>query len=199
MTPQCRTKGTNVRCLYHNRNRLSELRDQLLKDLRDRLASFSLPITVITPVFSTIDGSVIRFPGESSLEQVSSTLLDMILLEPVDWHSVQTRILGTIKEATANESVSCDILNFGPGYGMSSKKFSLPDHVRILDVSAANIQHNMENPRSRLSGDTDIAIVGMGVDLPGATDAATLWDNLMAGVNTCSEVGKHINWDSTCI
>ena len=82
---------------------------------------------------------------------------------------------------------------------MSPKNISLPNHVRIKDVSGANIQHTMGNPRLRLSGDTDIAIVGMGVNLPGATNVATLWDNLMAGVNTCSEVSKHIDWDFSYI
>lgn len=157
------------------------------------MAYFSSLITVVTPVFSTIDGKVIRFPGSSSLEQVCGRLLDMILLESVDWHKVQTCILATIKEATANQPISCDILNFGPGYGMSQREFVLPNHVRILDVSSANIHHTMENPPSGLSSDTDIAIVGMGVDLPGASDVATLWDNLMAGVNSCSEVGKLIH------
>ena len=121
------------------------------------------------------------------MEDICRTLLDMILLEPVNWVSVQTSILSTAKQALVSGDTSCEILNFGPGYGMSRSKQSLPESVRILDASSGNSGQPIKTPLGTLSN-SDIAIVGMGVDLPGAPDAATLWVNLCEGISTCSEV-----------
>ena len=151
------------------------------------MASFSSSFAIIAPVFSTIDGKAIRFPDPCSLEFVCNTLLDMILLEPVDWHAVQICMLSTIKQVIATEHASCEILNFGPGYGMSKSKHNWPTDVQVLDASSANFHPLMKNTSAGLSRD-DIAIVGMGVDLPGAPDAATLWKNLSGGVSSCTEV-----------
>ena len=188
-----RVKETNVRSLYHSRTQLTKLRQQLVEDLRRRLPSFSAPLVVVAPVFSTIDGKAIRFPAPSSLEVVCNILFDMILLEPVDWQAVQIGIISTIEQSTAGKQASCEILNFGPGYGMSRSKHTLPDNVQIKDVSSANSHQPLETTSAAFADD-DIAIVGIGIDLPGAPNVATLWDNLSGGVNSCSEVRTYLHY-----
>lgn len=138
------------------------------------------------PLLSTIDGKPINISDESSLENLCVTLLDMILLEPANWQSVQICIISTIKRAEAYEDSSYNILNFGPGYGMS-KSDALPSNVTILDVSSDKFDQPISHSSGSLAGD-DVAIVGMGVDLPGAPNPATLWEHLCEGVNSCAEV-----------
>jgi hypothetical protein len=84
-------------------------------------------------------------------------------------------------------SVPCSILNFGPGYGISRFAGPIPKSVEIRDVSAAGAARVHEADSTNVSLD-DIAIVGMAVELPDAQDAAELWENLLNGVNSCSEV-----------
>lgn len=186
LPPQCRVRETNVRSLYHNRTKLTTLRDQILQDLRGRMISGRSSFLFNAPLFSTVDGNPVARSDESFLEDLCVTLLDMILLEPVNWQSVQTCIFSTIKHAEAYEDSSCNILNFGPGYGMS-KSGAWPSNVNVLDVSSGKFDQPMSHSSGTLAGD-DIAIVGMGVDLPGAPNPAILWENLCEGVNSCSEV-----------
>ena len=115
----------------------------------------------------------------------------MILLEPVDWRAVRTCILSEIIKEPTNELTSCAILNFGPGYGISKNRLDWPENVQIVDASSNKYDPSKEI-KSDLSPTNDIAIVGMGVDLPGAPDTATLWGNLISGVNSCSEVRAKI-------
>lgn len=40
--------------------------------------------------------------------------------------------------------------------------------------------------------ETDLAIIGMAVNPPDAPDIDALWDSLMQGVNSCSEVSGSV-------
>ena len=161
------------------------LRDQIIQDLRSRMISGPSSFVFNAPLFSTVDGKPINLPDDSSLEDLCVNLIDMILLEPVNWQSVQSCLLSTIKHAEVYED-PYNILNFGPGYGVS-KSGAWPSNVTILDVSSGKFDQPLGQSSKNLAVD-DIAIVGMGVDLPGAPNLATLWDNLCGGVNSCSEV-----------
>ena len=164
------------------------LRDQIIEDLRSRMISGPSSLVFNAPLFSTVDGKPINLPDYSSLEDLCVTLLDMILLEPVNWQSVQSGVLRTIKHAEIYED-TYNILNFGPGYGVS-KSGAWPSNVTILDVSSGKFDQPLGQSSENVAVD-DMAIVGMGVDLPGAPNPATLWGNLCDGVNSCSEVCRN--------
>ena len=131
---QCMITETNVQPLYHSQAQFAELRYKLVEDLRGSIATFPDTFVVCAPVFSTINGKAVRFPTPSSLEQVCNMLFDLIPLEPVNWRSLQFRLLSTIEQMTAEKKISCEILNFGPGYGMSRSQHMLASNVRIVDV-----------------------------------------------------------------
>lgn len=120
------------------------------------------------------------------------------MLHPVDWVSVQNSILAGVNKASASSTAgtTIDILNMGPGYGMSTSAFQLPSNVKIRDVVSLAGAPNSYRKASRLVPD-DIAIVGMAVDLPDASDVDSLWANLVDGVNSCSEVCQiHIRFST---
>lgn len=167
----------------------------MLQDLRDNVLSVSISLHLIAPVFSNIDGKPIDSSQLATLEEFCEKLLEMILLEPVNWVAVEDNILAAIKQLPTAVDASCEILNFGPGYGMSGARCALPDNVKIIAASVAEPRPLPQNCSGLLSSD-DIAIVGMGVDLPGAPNTDALWKNLVEGVNSCTEVRpndlKHI-------
>ncbi|KAI0888173.1 putative polyketide synthase [Annulohypoxylon maeteangense] len=187
---QCRTRPTNVFSLYHNRDKLSEVFHQTVGILGQEISSqWKLPIVLAVPLFSTVTGEALsisaNLEASTTLGELVSLLLEMIFLEPVDWVSVQESILSDIQHHVDSEK--CEILNFGPGYGVSKPAQQLPQTVEIRDVSATGVSSTPGEGASNISLD-DIAIVGMAVDLPGASDADELWDNLCNGVNSCSEI-----------
>ncbi|KAI0465516.1 putative polyketide synthase [Xylaria cf. heliscus] len=186
---ECKTRPTNVLSLYHHREKLSSVFQQTLNDIEREMSSrLDAPITSSAPLFSTTTGAPITFSGstatENTLKEMITVLLEMMLLEPVDWVQVQDSVLNHIQQ---NTPAPCSILNFGPGYGVSRFSEPIPDFVEIRDVSAIGASRHGASDSSRVSLD-DIAIVGLAIELPDAQDAVELWENLLNGINSCSEI-----------
>ncbi|KAF2675312.1 putative polyketide synthase [Microthyrium microscopicum] len=186
---ECRTRSTNVLSLYHVRDELAPLKQNIYEDLMQRCPSMSTSITSAAPLLSTIDGKQINYKDTKPLGAIISDILEMIMLEPVDWVSVQNSIFADVQKASASSAAGAEIeiLNMGPGYGMSTSAFKFPRNVRVLDVIALAGSRKSYSEASTLAAD-DIAIVGMAVDLPDAPDTESLWANLVGGVNSCSEI-----------
>ncbi|KAL7622419.1 hypothetical protein AAE478_007924 [Parahypoxylon ruwenzoriense] len=187
---QCRTRATNVFTLYHNRDKLSDVFQQTIGDLEREIPTrWEAPVTLAASLFSTVTGSPVVLLDEpdapATLGKLIALILEMVLLEPVDWVSVQDSIMSGVELLADSES--CEILNFGPGYGVSKSARPLSKAVDIRDVSGTGASSIPTSKASSISLD-DIAIVGMAVDLPGAQDADELWENLCNGVNSCSEI-----------
>jgi Beta-ketoacyl synthase, N-terminal domain len=190
-----RIRTTNVLTLYHSRERLINVFQQTIDDLESNVSSMlAAPVASVIPFFSTIPGAPLIFSDNTgiptTLRQLVARLLEMILLEPVDWVSVHESILSEL--AKHADSEPCQILNFGPGYGMSKLVRPLPQTIEIRDVSATGAYRIPASEASGVSLD-DVAIVGMAVELPDAQDADLLWKNLCNGVDSCSEVSDPLN------
>jgi hypothetical protein len=61
LPPKCRTLATNVRSLYHVRDRLAPLKQNIYEDLQQRCPSMSTPVAFVAPLLSTIDGQPINY------------------------------------------------------------------------------------------------------------------------------------------
>ncbi|KAH3574576.1 hypothetical protein KXV22_000413 [Aspergillus fumigatus] len=184
---QCKIRPTKIFSLYHNRRQLEGVQKDVLQDLRGNILLCSTPLHLIAPLFSNIDGKPIDSGQMTTFGEFCEKLLEMMLLEPVDWVAVEDNILATLKQSATAGDASYEILNFGPGYGMSGARHTLPDNLKIVAASIAESRPLPQDASGLLSPD-DIAIVGMGVDLPGAPDADALWQNLVEGVNSCTKI-----------
>lgn len=184
---QCKIRPTKIFSLYHNRRQLEGVQKDVLQDLRGNILLCSTPLHLIAPLFSNIDGKPIDSGQMTTFGEFCEKLLEMMLLEPVDWVAVEDNILAALKQSATAGDASYEILNFGPGYGMSGARHTLPDNLKIVAASIAESRPLPQDASGLLSPD-DIAIVGMGVDLPGAPDADALWQNLVEGVNSCTKV-----------
>ncbi|GMG27000.1 unnamed protein product [Aspergillus oryzae] len=162
-------------------------RRDILQDLRNNILLFSTPLHLIAPLFSNIDGKPIDSGQLATLEELCEKLLEMMILEPVNWVAVEDNVLAAIKQPATAVDASFEILNFGPGYGISGARYTLPDNVNIVAASIVEPRPSLQDTTGMLSSN-DIAIVGMGVDLPGASNTDALWQNLAEGVNSCVEV-----------
>ncbi|QMW41693.1 hypothetical protein G4B11_005017 [Aspergillus flavus] len=184
---QCKIRPTNIFSLYHDRHQLEGVRRDILQDLRNNILLFSTPLHLIAPLFSNIDGKPIDSGQLATLEELCEKLLEMMILEPVNWVAVEDNVLAAIKQPATAVDASFEILNFGPGYGISGARYTLPDNVNIVAASIVEPRPSLQDTTGMLSSN-DIAIVGMGVDLPGASNTDALWQNLAEGVNSCVEI-----------
>lgn len=151
------------------------------------------PVKFVAPLFSSVEDAS-SLNGEMTLRHTISLILEMILQEPVDWVSVQEAVFEQLESVGGKDSEACEILNFGPGYGISRSAVPHQASVEIRDVSASGAATAMigsdcasDGSRAGISPD-DIAIVGMAVELPDASDTDELWENLCSGRNSVSEV-----------
>ncbi|KAI1082602.1 putative polyketide synthase [Whalleya microplaca] len=187
---QCRTRSTNVFTLYHNRDRLTDVFQETIDALERVMPSqLEVPLHLVAPLYSTISGTPVHLSNKTNtpatLGQLISLVLEMILLEPVDWVSVQDSILAELRQH--DDSELCEVLNFGPGYGISKPAQPMPQNVEIRDVSATGASRKPISEASSISLD-DVAIVGMAVEMPDAQDINELWENLWNGVDSCKEI-----------
>ena len=114
-------------------------------------------------------------------------ILDLILTRPLDWLSAQEQIFSDHATAKDDGSLIRDILNFGPGYGVVRSEAQSRPNIQLLDVSYAT-KAERDSAQTSSTLDSDIAIVGMAVDLPGAPDTASLWKVLRDEINVVGEV-----------
>lgn len=177
---KCRVLPTNIFTLYHNCC-LHVYKCQLLKEFEKRKLAFPSQRDLLVPIISTIDGSLIQPTEDGSSTDLLSQILDMVLMECTNWVSVEDVIVSLAHEARRQGRGVLTVCNYGPSNGALTRPKEVPEHVEVLDAA-------LEMCTENTSQESDIAVVGMGLDLPGAPDPETLWRNLMNRVNSCSEV-----------
>ncbi|PIA92961.1 Conidial yellow pigment biosynthesis polyketide synthase [Cercospora beticola] len=175
---KCSVRPTNIHSLYHNERYGQAQITALLEDSKRRKLRFPSTRDLIIPLLNTIDGSLIKSDDQGGQTDLYEMILKMTLAAPTNWVAVQDAILTVASEMPTDNSVA--VWNYGPGYGALTGHEYVDLNIEVRDVSrnAGSSNHNSE----------DIAIVGVGVDLPGAPDLETFWQNLMNGINSCSEI-----------
>ncbi|KAK7024447.1 hypothetical protein VNI00_016298 [Paramarasmius palmivorus] len=179
---------TTLRTLYHSPSHIL-LRQQILDDARQRQIAFPNYDDIIIPIRSSSSGEAITRSTPSAPGSPLSLLhaiIDMLVLQPVNWDVVTSRICDCLPLPAGAE---IQILNFGPGGGLaSSTERGLQRHsqgnVRVMDCSRCG----EDGAPEKLPKHEPIAIVGMAVNLPGAPSIAKLWEVLEKGLNTVREI-----------
>ncbi|KAM3420466.1 hypothetical protein BST61_g3735 [Cercospora zeina] len=175
---KCSIRPTNIHSLYHDEKYGQAQITALLEDAKRRKLRFPSTRDLLMPLLNTVDGSIIDCDIQGGQDDLYEMILKMTLAAPTNWVAVQDAILAIAHEAAAEKPVA--VWNFGPGYGALTGYEYVDANIEVRDVS--------QSPRSQKRNSDDIAIVGVGVDLPGAPDMESLWQNLINGINSCSEV-----------
>ncbi|KAF7776218.1 hypothetical protein Agabi119p4_4611 [Agaricus bisporus var. burnettii] len=166
---------TTVNCLYHFHLHSATLQ-QLLCDVVTRGIAFPNYADIRVPIRSTLTGLALSSKNAGSIIEA---VIEMIITQPVNWDLVVEEV---VKAAPMDKNIR--LLNVGPGTGLTrnlGKSFSR-EHVSFLDLATEKLTRAKQNP---------IAIVGMGVHMPGARSVEELWHILEDGINTISEVPEH--------
>ncbi|KAK7035442.1 polyketide beta-ketoacyl-synthase [Paramarasmius palmivorus] len=170
-----------VDTLYHSPCHQGGLREQVLADVARRGIEFPTLDHLIYPLRSTFSGELVN-DSENGTSLVE-TILDMIVVQPVNWHLVTD----ALSKASPTD-VPVRLLNFGPGTGLtrSMAKAFRKDTTSTVDLTSESAAKRPEGAAT--DGQAPIAIVGMALNMPGAPNVAKLWEVLEQGINTISEV-----------
>ena len=181
ISKSCTIHPTTMDALYHART-LRRVHAQVLADVEKHLIRFPDFSDLRYPVLSTISGKPL-LPG-AGYSSLVDAVLDMIIVSPVDWMSV---VQGLASTALADAPIQ--ILNFGlsPGLLRTLEKSLLATKSIYTDVSLCDPDNSTGTTEYGFKQEP-IAIVGMALRMPGATNANELWDILERGINTVSEV-----------
>lgn len=171
---------TAVDTLYHTSIHEKGARAQVLEDIVRREIRFPTVPDLKAPLRNSFDGEVVDVSCRTSLAEL---IVDMILMQPVNWHQVMSSLVAAIpKNAAVN------LVNFGPGTGLARTMARVfADHA-VTTINALTSEGVSTNGNGR----EPIAIIGMAVNMPGAPNIAKLWEVLETGINTISEVRFHV-------
>lgn len=174
--------------LYHGGNTLQNVKTKVLANATRRNLKFPTLAEATIPLRSTIDGKLLS--STISDKSLLDLVLDMVLIECVNWDKT---VEGMIADAiTVSGDAQTNILNFGPGTGSVFQPQKPPHrNISLADLSHASnaAAASTDSKPARFQCGDGIAIVGMGINMPGAINAAGLWKILEEGLNTVSEVG----------
>lgn len=182
---QSRVKPLDLFSLYHNEPLLRNHLHRILSEYDERKLSFPSYDEIVVPIISNVDGELIT-PRSNSGSTLLTDVLDMILSKATDWMAVEDRIVKVSTSALDERQNILSVCNYGPGYGALSGRQDIPS-IRVCDTSSS---------KECQTSDDEIAIIGVGLDLPGASDLDQLWSNLEQGLNSCSEIPSdrfHVN------
>ncbi|KAI1373465.1 hypothetical protein F4677DRAFT_448294 [Hypoxylon crocopeplum] len=175
----CVARPVHVNALYHGGERMAPLVGTILNDFQKHKVTLPSFNDLRKVVFSSFDGSKlsnIEFP--ESPNSLARHVLEMILVKHCDWTSVLRSIdIDQQKWVAVVYGPSPNLLV--PPSFVSSKRT-----LDRLDVSHENAEVQLLS-NYRQSED-DIAIVGVGLDLPNGSDLDGFWESLKNGVNCVS-------------
>ncbi|KAL8730211.1 MAG: hypothetical protein Q9166_004188 [cf. Caloplaca sp. 2 TL-2023] len=182
------TKPVDICCWYHGGRQLEAVIEKVVKDLDYRGVQFPALTDLKKCVRSTSDGSILK-PQAKAGTTLAEWVIREILVNRVDWNStvkeMSHTIIGTKQEDPRSETT---LISFGPASRtLLSWTESIPSNEGIHVEDASNFRQ-ARFPKQQNDSQQDIAIIGMGVNLPKGNGPDELWNTLSQGLTAVSEI-----------
>lgn len=173
--------------MYHGGFDLTPALSEVIGDVDRRRISFPSPQEFICPIRTTSSGTCIGIEtgSQTSKQTILKLFIEQILVEPANWPQL---VRNTVREFEheldrPEPMIQCF------GSTMSSllghlrkakldKKFIVSDCSKIIHTPSTCTENKTN----------DIAIVGMGLDLPRGENPEKFWDMISKGVSALREV-----------
>jgi hypothetical protein len=168
---------TSVSTLYHSPRHNGRVREEVLADLWRRKIRFPTYDDIICPIRSTFTGEILEANKDGSLVQ---DIVDMILLQQVNWDKVTNAVSKSIPE-----NQTAHLVNVGPGSALMRSMEKVLRNGTLVTHCIAFRETKTTIPEPVRDC---VAIVGMAVNMPRAPNASKLWEILDEGINTVMEV-----------
>lgn len=150
------------------------IREQIISDVSRRNFVFPTFSDLKLPLRSTFTGKIVsqESAGSATLLEL---IVDMIVVQPIRWDAI-------VSELSKSPVSRCPVhlLAIGPGTSLANvTRKALAGDVSIIDINRYAEESATQEP---------IAIVGMSLNMPGASETSQLWHILEEGINTVSQV-----------
>lgn len=158
------------------------------EDITRRGILFPDFVDLVKPLRCTSDGSILD-SFSCSCSTLALWISRQLLVDHVDWVETSHRLLQMTQEFLRSKPFSrVQIVSFGPSSRtlLAQARSSVP-HPRCEFLDSSSFRKVQESKPPATSGE-DIAIVGMGVNLPGGKGPEKLWETLSTGLSAVSEV-----------
>jgi hypothetical protein len=179
------------------------VRQSILRDAERLEIPFPDWESIQIPVRSTVDGSLLA-PTESKSNTLLDAALGSMLIHPVNWQATVSNILDSASRRLESDTDlhSC-VLALGPNANSlftAAKGAALHQRLDIEHVYVAILRDwaslTLHSPSSKLTPadswrKSDIAIVGMSVDVPGCENLHDFWNMMQNSTNVATEVTDH--------
>jgi Beta-ketoacyl synthase, N-terminal domain len=186
------TATADVHAWYHGGEELEMAVLDVARDVQRRSITFPSSAEVQKPVRSTLDGSILD-PSTIDSTGFIPWVVRHLLVHCVDWSKTSQEICKTIEENLSKwPDVPIQIMSVGPStaFLLSEIKATVSHpSLDLLDISPFKPNQSKTSQGSRSD---DIAIVGMGINLPKSRSPEQLWETLSKGLSTVQEVGNFL-------
>lgn len=171
---------TKVDALYHVPSRLHVVREEVLTDVKFRDIRLPTFEELLVPIRSSFTGECLE--KSSPEETLVMSIVDMILMQPVNWNMVVEKSTISIPP-----DIEIQVLCIGTGkLTMRALENSL-SHRPVVSLLSCNFV-NDDVLQSGINVEESVAIIGMSVNMPGAQSVDGLWDVLNRGLTTLETV-----------
>ncbi|PPQ69908.1 hypothetical protein CVT24_003242 [Panaeolus cyanescens] len=174
---------TRINSLYHSATRLSAVQGEVLGDVAGRKICFPTLSDLVIPVRSTFSGDLLQ--NSLSSKSLVELVVDMILLQPVNWDLVLQKTIESIPSCTFVQ-----LINVGPGTSLARTLERTMFFHDLQSYDCRDLNEHQTRPITCVKQEP-IAIIGMAVNMPSATNVSQLWDLLENGRNTAQEIPMH--------
>ncbi|KAH7885548.1 putative polyketide synthase [Phlebopus sp. FC_14] len=176
----CTVHPTTVNALYHSPLHLKDTREHVLADIARRQIIFPDYHQLHCPLRSTISGTLAQ--ASDRHPSLAHLVVDMVLVERVNWDLVVKEVSSCVPA-----DVSLQIINVGPSSAVVRTLEKALSGRAIICADAP--AYSDQEPRVQSAPKQEpVAIVGMAVRAPGASNADELWEILESGISTLSAI-----------
>lgn len=190
LIPNMTSTFAHVHGWYHGGDQLEVVVQQVLEDLSRRAISFPSTSTAMKPIYSTLNGT--PFDGSTiSADDFLAWLARHLLVHCVNWYNTAHKIAESVRKLLEREpGATVRIFSFGPSSASLFPDFNPPDdRIAFRDLSPFKTGGK---PIETSSGhQNDVAIVGIGVQLPKGRGTEELWETISQGLNAVQEIPEN--------
>ena len=176
---------------YHGGEYLASIVEKVMQDLQDRHVCYPCVTDILKPIRSSFDGTILDAEHENHLK-LDEWVVRHLLVHNADWRRTAQHIGSRIEKISLpGGNILTQLVSFGPSSQLlfdEIQRKNVVSPITVVDLSPFEISKKKNSFES--CGQEGIAIVGMGMNLPGGRTPSELWETISQAKDMLKEVCK---------
>ncbi|KAL8913791.1 MAG: hypothetical protein Q9172_007210 [Xanthocarpia lactea] len=188
--PGAKCKFASVNAWYHGGQQLQGVAEAVMQDLKEKHIQFPEFSALVHRLRSAHEGSLAN-QEKSSPNGLARWVVWHMLVHSFDWPKTAKAVVSMLAPDIARqEDFRPQLLSFGPSSHWLLGEFRSQAAFPRFDGIDLSSFHASGAIDAQVSHEKDIAIVGMGVNLPSGHGPEELWNSLFNGTVAVSEIPR---------